>query len=93
MDEQSLNLNLSDLADAVRVIDYAADQGAFRGWTNIRQIIALRDRLDIFVTAASGDQSNPPAESVDALVTEALGASPTPPPPDFVFGEQPRWSE
>lgn len=54
MTEPMINLNITDITDAVRVIDYASEQGAFRGWDNIRQIIALRDRLDLFITAANG---------------------------------------
>lgn len=50
---QMVNLNVTDIADAVRIIDYAAEQGAYRGWHNIRQIMILRDKLDAFVTAAS----------------------------------------
>lgn len=48
-----INLNVTDISDAVKVIDHAAEQGAYRGWTNIRQILALRDRLDAFVVAAA----------------------------------------
>lgn len=56
----TVNLNISDIADAVKVIDHAADQAAFRGWANIRQVLALRDRLELFVeaaAAASGDDT------------------------------------
>lgn len=52
-DEPNVNLNISDISDAVKVIDHASERGAFRGWTNIRQVIALRDRLQIFVEAAA----------------------------------------
>jgi ferritin-like protein len=38
----------SDISDAVKIIDYAAEQGAFRGWENIRQILVVRDRLHTF---------------------------------------------
>jgi hypothetical protein len=58
MPEQVVNLNISDISDAITVIDHAADQGAFRGWTNIRQIIALRDRLEVFVSAAATATEN-----------------------------------
>lgn len=64
MTEPSLNLSITDIADAVKVIDYASEQGAFRGWTNIRQILMLRDRLDTFVTAATASQVNTPDQSV-----------------------------
>lgn len=44
-------LTASDIADAVKIIDYAADGGAYRGWENIRQILLVRDRLNAFATA------------------------------------------
>ena len=44
-------LTALDIADAVKIIDYAADGGAYRGWENIRQILIVRDRLNAFATA------------------------------------------
>jgi hypothetical protein len=46
----------SDIADAVKIIDHAADQGAFRGWENIRQILVVRDRLHAFSEAIKADE-------------------------------------
>lgn len=63
-----INLNITDIADAVKIIDYAAENGAFKGWTNIRQILMVRDRLEMFVEAANAAQElNKP----DAALTEA----------------------
>jgi hypothetical protein len=60
MSEQpQVNLNITDISDAIKVLDYAAEQGAYRGWANIRQVIALRDRLDAFVTAAGAHIAPP----------------------------------
>ncbi len=47
-----INLNIDDIANAVKIIDYAADQGTFKSWDNIRQILAVRDKLNAFVAAA-----------------------------------------
>ena len=69
MSDQPANLNITDIADAVKVIDYASEQGAFRGWTNIRQILALRDRLDLFVGAASSATTATPPVSADVPMT------------------------
>ena len=52
-----VSLNISDIGDSVKIIDYAFEQGAFKGLENIRQIILVRDRLQVFVTAA--EQANP----------------------------------
>ena len=54
------SLNVTDIADAVKVIDYACEQGAYKGWHNIRQVLALRDRLEAFTTAATAAQVNQP---------------------------------
>lgn len=45
------NISVQDLQAAVQIIDYAADQGAFKGWGVITQVKAIRDRLDAFVAA------------------------------------------
>ncbi len=51
------NLSITDIADAVKIIDYACENGAFRGWGNIRQIMLVRDRLDAFVTVATASMA------------------------------------
>jgi hypothetical protein len=53
MTDSQITLNITDISDALKVIDYAAEQGAFKGWDNIRQILQMRDRLDAFITAAT----------------------------------------
>jgi hypothetical protein len=50
--ESQLNLTINNIADAVKVMDFIADNSCFKGWNNIRQILALRDQMDAFVTAA-----------------------------------------
>ncbi len=40
---------VTELNNAVAIIDYAAEQGAFKGWTVIDQVIACRGRLIAFV--------------------------------------------
>lgn len=59
--QTDLNLTINNIADAVKVLDFFAEQSSFKGWNNIRQIMALRDQLDAFVTAAnaSTDQVRP----------------------------------
>lgn len=64
-----VTLNVTDIADAVKIIDYATEQGAYRGWNNIRQILAVRDRLDAFV-AATADTSKLNTEG--SALTEAV---------------------
>ena len=46
------NLHFTDIADALKSIDHACNEGAYRGWNTIRQVLALRDKLQAFVDAA-----------------------------------------
>jgi hypothetical protein len=63
MDSKSeASLNVTDVADALVAIDHAAEQGAYRGWHNIRQVIALRDKLEAFVEAANVNTPTPVLE-------------------------------
>ncbi|MEM5877667.1 MAG: hypothetical protein QXF12_02180 [Candidatus Aenigmatarchaeota archaeon] len=45
------NLNLNDLKNILIIIDYAADNGAFKGWANIRKVLELRDKLEKFINS------------------------------------------
>ena len=56
------SLNVTDIADAMLAIDHAAEQGAYKGWHNIRQVIALRDKLEAFVTTAGVNTATPVLE-------------------------------
>jgi hypothetical protein len=53
-----MTLNIVDIAAAVAEIDLAAEQAAYRGWQNIRQILALRDRLEAFAVAPTEPSIN-----------------------------------
>lgn len=44
-----LQLNVSDIEIAVKAIDVAADQGAYRGWQMITDVLVLRNRLVEFL--------------------------------------------
>lgn len=57
-------IGLADLQNAVKVIDYAAEQGAFKGWAVIEQVIAVRNKLNSFVLAAAPKEE--PAAEVPA---------------------------
>jgi hypothetical protein len=47
------SIELVDLQNAVKVIDYACEQGAFKGWQVIEQVIAVREKLANFLKAAT----------------------------------------
>lgn len=54
--ENPTGLEFSDIQSALAVIDYAADQGAFKGWAVINQVSALRSRIAVFLDAVAAAQ-------------------------------------
>jgi hypothetical protein len=67
-DEQVV-LSLTDIQNAVKVIDFAAEQGAFKGWQTIEQVLTVRNRLNTFLSAAEDAQKNQSAEGAAAAAT------------------------
>ena len=65
------SIDLVDLQNAVKVIDYACEQGAFKGWQVIEQVISVREKLANFLKAAT-----PPAEETAAEEAPAAAAKP-----------------
>jgi len=51
-DQENPSLGIQDIKNALSVIDYAAEQGAFKGWSTIEQVLAVRNRLNNFVNFA-----------------------------------------
>jgi hypothetical protein len=43
------NLDIGDLANAVKIIDFSLDQGVFKGVDAVRGVIQVRDRLAAFL--------------------------------------------
>jgi hypothetical protein len=65
------SLTLADVKNAVNVIDHAAEQGAFKGWNVIAQVMQVRNRLATFVeTAAPKTEAAP----VDTATDEAANS-------------------
>jgi hypothetical protein len=67
---ESVGVSLNDIALAVRIIDLAAERGAFKG-VDMSAVGACRDRLAAFVTA------NAPAKApeADAAAADAEAAA------------------
>lgn len=57
-------IQITDLQNAVQIIDYACEQGAFKGWKVIEQVIAVREKLAAFLAAAAPAPA--PAEEAPA---------------------------
>ena len=64
MSEQP-SLNITHIAAAVKLIDVAAEQGAYRGWDLIRQAWTVRDQLNAFVVAANAQVNSPATPMLD----------------------------
>jgi hypothetical protein len=65
-----LNLNFNDIGDAVKIIDFSFEQGIFKGTAAVRQVLAVRDKLQAFFDAAAGmvknnDETSEPPEIED----------------------------
>lgn len=56
-------IDLSDLQNAVKIIDYACEQGAFKGWQVIEQVIAVREKIATFLKAAAPAPSEAAVEA------------------------------
>jgi hypothetical protein len=68
--QEQVVLSLTDIQNAVKVIDFAADQGAFKGWQVVEQVLTVRNRLNAFLSAAEEAQKNESAESAAAAATK-----------------------
>lgn len=63
-------IGIADLQNAVKIIDYACDQGAFKGWQVIEQVVSVREKLVAFLAAAA------PATPAEAPAAEVVDAKP-----------------
>lgn len=62
-------LSIADIQNAIRVIDYAAEQGAFKGWNTIEQVLVVRNRMNEFLKAVAPAETT---ETPDAAVAETV---------------------
>lgn len=66
------NLDIGDLANAVKIIDFALDQAVFKGVDAVRGVLQVRDRLAAFLDslpkpdATSSVDSFPTVDAADA---------------------------
>ena len=67
-------IQIADLQNAVQIIDYACEQGAFKGWKVIEQVIAVREKLATFV-AATVPPAAPAVPEADAAKPAAKSAA------------------
>ena len=53
--EEAPNLALQDIENALKIIDFACEQGAFKGWNTINQVQSVRRKLSAFVEYATAN--------------------------------------
>lgn len=52
-------LSTTDILNAVKVIDFACDQGAFKGWNTLENVARVRAKLLGFLQAVAPELLNP----------------------------------
>lgn len=58
--ENGASLSVSDIMNTVKIIDFACEQGAFKGWTTLENVARVRARLLAFIQNVAPDLLNPP---------------------------------
>lgn len=74
-DGPMVQLQIGDIENAVKVIDFAADQGAFKGWGTINEVMAIRNRLVVFLRSVTPAQEAASGEATTETATSEGGAS------------------
>lgn len=47
------SLGLVDIQNGLKIIDFACDQGAFKGWATIEQVQSVRNKYAAFIAHAA----------------------------------------
>ena len=69
-DQKPAALGIEDIENAVNVIDYACEQGAFKGWNVIEQVNGVRNRLALFVKSVKPVKETEEAPASSSPKTE-----------------------
>lgn len=67
--QENVSLNIADLRNLLSVVDYAAAQGAFKGWETINQVLQVREKLAAFVLAAQQAEEAQKAQQEEEELT------------------------
>lgn len=65
------SLGIVDVRNAVNVIDFACEQGAFKGWKTIVQVQEVRNRLVTFLEAVAPAQTEEATSDSGEKTTES----------------------
>ncbi len=70
------SLEIVDIVNAIKIIDYACEQGAFKGWEVISQVNSVRTRLKTFADhATEQDRAREAAEAAFTATTNQAGTT------------------
>lgn len=53
------SLGIQDIQNVLKIIDFAADQGVFKGWQTIQQVFSVREKVAAFVAFAQANADEP----------------------------------
>lgn len=59
-------LGIQDLTNALQIIDFAAEQGAFKGWATITQVMQVRNRIETFLKSVPTQETAEAETPADA---------------------------
>lgn len=76
--DPSWTLQVVDIENAVKAIDYAAEQGAFKGWAAINEVLNIRNKLVLFLRTAQAEFAQQEAAIAPATEPEVSADEPTP---------------
>jgi hypothetical protein len=68
--QEEPSLGIVDIQNALKIIDFACEQGAFKGWQTIEQVQGVRNKFAAFVefaaAATAAQNQEAPAEEAPA---------------------------
>lgn len=73
VESEAPSLGLQDIQNALKIIDFAADQGAFKGWTTVQQVMSVRNKIADFVAYAEAN-ADAPAATEDSVTVDGAEA-------------------
>lgn len=65
------SLGIVDIQNALKIIDFASEQGAFKGWSTIKQVMSVRDKFEAFVAFAAANDAASAEETAPAESDQA----------------------
>ena len=69
-ENQIPSININDLQNVIKIIDYACEQGAFKGWQIIEQVAGVRARIAAFVAHSAPDEQKKQEEPAPPVSSE-----------------------